>query len=486
MSPGRGTPPAAPALAPAVFPAGALRPTETPCVSASPRGSLSKGSVAMCVNLTLYARPSSRQNRSFRAALTRVEYNLDFRGAANQTGAQVVQGTTQFARVIWIVLDSVGIGELPDAADYGDVGRDTLGHIARSHPLHLPNLVRLGLANIKPLDYLTPPAHPAGSYGKGATRSPGKDTTTGHWEMAGIWLDQAFPVYPHGFPSALIAEFERQIGRRTLANKPASGTEILKELGAEHVRTGYPIVYTSGDSVVQIAAHEDVIPVPDLYRMCEIARELLDGPDRVGRVIARPFTGTPGNFRRTERRHDYAVEPPRPMLMDVLVEKKIPIFGIGKIHDIYNGRGVDDYVTTKNNGDGMAKLTEALARQPKGLIFANLVDFDMLYGHRKDVEGFARSLEEFDQLLGPLLEELKTTDLLLLTADHGCDPDPVNPTTDHSREYVPIVAYSPGDADGTNLGIRETLADMGQTVAENFGTKIPHGTSFLGLLTKSK
>ena len=228
------------------------------------------------------------------------------------------QGTTHFARVIWIVLDSVGIGELPDAADYGDVGRDTLGHIARSRPLHLPNLVRLGLANIKPLDHLTPPAHPAGSYGKGATRSPGKDTTTGHWEMAGIWLDQAFPVYPHGFPPALIAEFESQIGRRTLANKPASGTEILKELGAEHMRTGYPIVYTSGDSVFQIAAHEDVIPVPELYRMCEIARKLLDGPNRVGRVIARPFTGTAWKFSphrtppRLRRRAAEADAPRRP------------------------------------------------------------------------------------------------------------------------------------------------------------------------------
>ena len=391
-----------------------------------------------------------------------------------------------FERIIWIVLDSVGIGELPDAAEYGDVGRDTLGHIARSRPLKIPNLVRLGLADIKPLEYLTPAAEALGSYGKGATRSPGKDTTTGHWEMAGIWLDQAFPVYPGGFPKALIAEFENQIGRRTLGNKPASGTEILKELGDEHVRTGFPIVYTSGDSVFQIAAHEDVIPVPELYRMCEIARKLLDGPNRVGRVIARPFAGANGDYSRTERRHDYAVEPPRPMLLDVLAEKKVPVFGIGKIHDIYNARGVDDYVTTKNNADGMAKLREALKSRTRGLIFVNLVDFDMLYGHRKDVEGFAQSLEEFDELLGPLLEESRTTDLLLLTADHGCDPDPVNPTTDHSREYVPIVAYSPGDADGTNLGIRETLADMGQTVAENFGTWIPHGTSFLGLLTKSK
>ncbi len=389
------------------------------------------------------------------------------------------QGSARFERVIWIVLDSVGIGELPDAADYGDVGRDTLGHIARSRPLRVPNLVRLGIANIKPLNHLTAPAKPAGNFGKGATRSPGKDTTTGHWEMAGIWLEQAFPVYPHGFPLSLIAEFERQIGRRTLGNKPASGTEILKELGAEHVRTGFPIVYTSGDSVFQIAAHEDAIPVPELYRICEIARKLLDDADRVGRVIARPFAGTPGNFKRTERRHDYAVEPPRPMLLDVLADLKVPVFGVGKIHDIYNGRGVDDYVTTKNNADGMNKLTEALAKRPKGLIFANLVDFDMLYGHRKDVEGFARSLEEFDEMLGLFLDVLAPTDLLLITADHGCDPDPVNPTTDHSREYVPILAYSKSAQGGTNLGTRATLADMGQTVAENFGGKIPHGSSFL-------
>ena len=385
----------------------------------------------------------------------------------------------RFERVIWIVLDSVGIGALPDAADYGDVGRDTLGHIARSRPLRLPNLARLGLASIKPLDHLTALPQPEGSYGKGATVSPGKDTTTGHWEMAGIWLDRPFPIYPHGFPKELIAEFECRIGRPTLGNKPASGTEIIKELGGEHIRTGFPIVYTSGDSVFQIAAHEDVVPVAELYRMCEIGRALLDGPNRVGRVIARPFTGAPGNFRRTERRHDYAVEPPRPMLLDVLADRKILVFGVGKIHDIYNGRGVSDYVTTKDNADGMAKLNQAIAQRLTGLIFANLVDFDMLYGHRKDVEGFARSLEEFDELLGPFLKSLRDSDFLLITADHGCDPDPVNPTTDHSREYVPILAYSPGSPGGKNLGVRSTLADMGQTVAENFGGSIPQGTSFL-------
>jgi phosphopentomutase len=249
------------------------------------------------------------------------------------------------------------------------------------------------------------------------------------------------------------------------------------------MRTGWPIVYTSGDSVFQIATHEDVIPIAELYGMCGIARELLDGPNRVGRVIARPFAGDAGNFRRTERRHDYAVEPPRPMLLDVLGDSKVPVFGVGKIHDIYNGRGVGDYVTTKNNSDGMSKLTESLTNRSAGLIFANLVDFDMLYGHRKDVEGFARSLEAFDAALGPFLSSLRVSDLLLITADHGCDPDPVNPTTDHSREYVPILAYSPNSTRGANLGIRSTLADMGQTVAANFGSApIPHGSSFLDSL----
>jgi phosphopentomutase len=384
-----------------------------------------------------------------------------------------------YERVFWIVLDSVGIGELPDAADYGDTGRNTLGHIAESRPLQIPNLVRLGLANIAPLKFQTPPAAPSAAYGKGATRSPGKDTTTGHWEMAGVWLEQAFPVYKNGFPRELMEEFEQQIGRKVIGNKPASGTEIIKELGEEHVRTGKPIVYTSGDSVFQIAAHEDVIPVTELYRMCEIARHLLDGPHRVGRVIARPFSGTPGNYGRTTRRHDYAVDPPKPMLLDVLAERKVRVLGVGKIHDIYNGRGVDEYLTTKGNADGMEKLTAAAKERKDGLIFCNLVDFDMLYGHRKDVEGFAKSLEEFDRMLGEFLPLLSLTDMLMITADHGCDPDPRWPTTDHSREYVPILAYSPGNAAGVSLGVRATLADMGQTIAENFGGTIPHGKSFL-------
>jgi phosphopentomutase len=390
-----------------------------------------------------------------------------------------------FDRVVWIVLDSVGIGPLPDAADYGDTGRDTLGHVARSRPLELPNLVWLGLGNILPLEHLPPAREPLGSFGKAATHSPGKDTTTGHWEMAGIWLDRPFPVYPHGFPRELIEQFEAAIGRKTLGNKPASGTEIIKELGEEHVRTGRPIVYTSGDSVFQIAAHEDVIPIEELYRMCEIARKLLTGPHQVGRVIARPFTGAPGNFRRTERRHDYAVAPPRPMLLDVLAERGVPVLGVGKIHDIYDGRGVDHFLRTSSNADGMAKLHAAMAERPAGLIFANLVDFDMLYGHRKDVEGFARSLEEFDRLLGPLVAELRPKDLLLLTADHGCDPDACSPSTDHSREYVPVLAYGPNARPGISLGTRETLADLGQTIAENFGAAIPHGASFLSSLSRN-
>ena len=389
---------------------------------------------------------------------------------------------SELPRVVWIVLDSVGIGALPDAAEYGDAGRNTLGHIARSRRLRVPNLARLGIGNIAPLEHIPPAAAPLASYGRGATRSPGKDTTVGHWEMAGIWLERPFPVYPHGFPRELIAEFEREIGRGTLGNKPASGTEILKELGEEHVRTGRPIVYTSGDSVFQIAAHEEVIPVPELYRMCEIARRLLDGPHRVGRVIARPFVGTAGNFLRTANRHDYAVEPPGPMLLDLLAERGAKVAAIGKIRDIYNGRGISSHTPTKNNAEGMEEITKAVAAGTSELIFANLVDFDMLYGHRKDVEAFARALEEFDAGLGPLVERLGGEDVLLITADHGCDPCPCSPSTDHSREYVPVLAYEPARPRGNDLGTRETLADLGQTVAEIFGARLGHGTSFLDRL----
>jgi len=382
-----------------------------------------------------------------------------------------------FGRVIWIVLDSVGIGEMPDAEAYGDKGSDTLGNIARQRRLKLPNLCRLGLANIRPLAGLDPVSEPAGAYGRCALASPGKDTTTGHWEMAGIHLQKPFPLFPRGFPREVMEPFETRIGRHTLGNKAASGTEIIKELGEEHVRTGSPIVYTSADSVFQIAAHEDVIPLFELYKMCEAARDILRGPYEVGRVIARPFVGEPGAFTRTSNRHDYAVPPPRGMLLDQLQARGVEIYSVGKIFDVFLGRGIGEQVKTKTNADGMDKTLRAMDEQDGGLIFVNLVDFDMLYGHRNDVEGYARALEEVDAWLPALDAKLAADDLVILTADHGCDP--TTPSTDHSREYVPLLAYGPEARAGVNLGVRGSLSDIGQTVADNFGTTIVTGASFL-------
>jgi phosphopentomutase len=382
-----------------------------------------------------------------------------------------------FRRVIWIVLDSVGIGAMPDAADYGDVGSDTLGNIARARVLNLPNLCRLGLANIKPLAGLAPAPFPAGAFGRCALASPGKDTTTGHWEMAGIHLEKPFPLYPRGFPREIMDEFERRIGRRTLGNKAASGTEIVKELGAEHMRTGSPIVYTSADSVFQIAAHEEVIPLWELYKICETARAILRGPHEVGRVIARPFTGAPGSFTRTPNRKDYAVPPPKGMLLDRLDERDIEVYSVGKIFDVFLGRGIRDHVKTKDNADGMAKTLEAMDAVERGLVFVNLVDFDQQYGHRNDVEGYATALEQFDRWLPAFERKLHDGDLAILTADHGCDP--TTPSTDHSREYVPLLVHGPKARAGVDLGLRATLADVGQTVAENFAATIGRGTSFL-------
>ncbi len=385
-----------------------------------------------------------------------------------------------FGRVIWIVLDSVGIGEMPDAAAYGDAGSDTLGNLARFYGLRLPNFCRLGLANIRPLEGLAAAAAPLGCYGRSATHSPGKDTTTGHWEMMGIHLERPFPVYPHGFPREVMEEFERQIGRKTLGNVPASGTEIIQQLGEEHMRTGQPIVYTSADSVFQIAAHEEVIPLAELYRICEIARRILRGPHEVGRVIARPFVGIPGAFQRTANRHDYAVAPPPGMLLDKLAEAGVEVVSIGKIYDIYLGRGIARAEKTKSNAEGMQKVLEASGTCGGGLILANFVDFDMLYGHRNDAAGYARALEEADGWLPELLGRLAPDDLLILTADHGCDP--TTPSTDHSREYVPVLVYGPAARRGENLGTRASLADMGQTVAENFRVQIEKGESFLSLI----
>jgi phosphopentomutase len=383
-----------------------------------------------------------------------------------------------FERVILVVLDSLGVGAQPDAAEWGDAGRDTLGHIAEKHLLAIPNFARLGLANIRPLAGVPPAASPEGAFGKATLLSPGKDTTAGHWEMCGVILDRAFPIYPHGFPPEIMEPFERAIGRRTLGNFPVSGTEIIKQLGEEHLRTGFPIVYTSGDSVFQVAAHEDAIPVEDLYRICGIARGLLQGEHRVGRVIARPFTGSPGAFRRTERRHDYAVEPPRPMLLDLLAENGLEVTGVGKIPDIFLGRGIAKKLAGHNNREALKSTVSALDGAHAGLVFTNLVDFDMLYGHRLDVEGYGRAIEAVDSALPRLLTRLAPSDLLILTADHGCDP--LGPSTDHSREYVPVLATGPRAARGVNLGTRATLADVGATVAENFGLRLAQGTSFLG------
>ena len=386
-----------------------------------------------------------------------------------------------FRRVVWIVFDSVGIGAMPDAADYGDAGSDTLGNIARRRRLNLPNLSSLGLGNIRPLEGIAPAAAPAGSYGRCALASPGKDTTTGHWEMVGIHLQKPFPLYPHGFPREIMDEFEGRIGRSTLGNRAASGTEIIQELGEEHMRTGSPIVYTSADSVFQVAAHEEVIPVWELYKICETARDILRGPYEVGRVIARPFVGSPGAFTRTPNRHDYAVPPPRGMLLDQLEARRVPTHSIGKIIDIFLGRGITDFDKTKSNADGMQKTLEAIDGQAEGLIFANLVDFDMLYGHRNDVEGYAKALEEADAWIPELTSRLNDGDVAILTADHGCDP--TTPSTDHSREYVPLLVYGPKVRAGVDLGVRTTLSDIGQTVAAIFGTSIPEGVSFLDAIS---
>lgn len=373
------------------------------------------------------------------------------------------------------MLDSVGIGAMPDAASYGDEDSDTLGHIAERRALALPNLLQLGLSNIRPFHGLAPVANPSGAFGKCTLASPGKDTTTGHWEMAGILLEKPFPLFPDGFPREVMDPFEAEIHRKTLGNKAASGTEIIAELGEEHMRTGSPIVYTSADSVFQIAAHESVIPLEQLYEICATARRILQGPYEVGRVIARPFEGTTGSFVRTPNRKDFAIPPPPGMLLDQLAAENIPVYGVGKISDIFLGRGITRSAKTKNNADGMQKTQTAMGEQSQGLILVNLVDFDQLYGHRNDVEGYAAALEAVDSWLPELA--VREQDLVILTADHGCDP--TTPSTDHSREYTPLLVYGPRVRRGVDLRTRATLADIGQTVADIFGTQIKAGSSFL-------
>ncbi len=387
-----------------------------------------------------------------------------------------------FRRVILIVLDSAGIGELPDAATYEDQGSNTLGNIARVTPLGLPTLRSLGLDRLVALGHGPAKAgcreRPIGAFGRMAEASAGKDSVTGHWEMMGLVLDRPFPTFPTGFPPDLIAEYERRIGRGTIGNEGASGTEIISRLGPEHLRTGKPILYTSADSVFQVAAHEEVVPVEELYRMCEAGVDLFVRGVGIARVIARPFVGVPGAFTRTANRRDYALEPLSDTLLDRLTARGIPVAAIGKIHDLFAGRGIDRSWRSRSDSDGLDLLQSAMGEIHDGLIFVNLVDSDTLYGHRNDISGYAANLEGIDTRLAAILQELRTGDLLVVTADHGNDP--TTPSTDHSREYVPLLLAGPRVRAGADLGTRATFADLGQTLADNFGVpRLEHGASFL-------
>jgi phosphopentomutase len=386
---------------------------------------------------------------------------------------------SKFKRICLVILDSAGIGEMPDSAAWGDAGADTIGNILKSRKVNLPNLQKLGLGNIKDLNELPAIENPSGNYGKCTLKSNGKDTTTGHWEIAGIVMEKAFPTFPQGFPQRIIDEFVAETNvPGVLANVPASGTEIIKQFGDEHMKTGKPIVYTSADSVFQIAAHEEVVPIERLYEMCEIARKILDGEDKVGRVIARPFVGnTAEDFKRTENRHDYAVAPPSDNLLPLLKDKNLDVVCIGKIASIYDSIGVTEELTAKNNDQSIDQTINALNAESKGLIFSNLVDFDMLYGHRRDTEGYAKALEHFDARLPEIMAALKDDDLLVITADHGNDPTMKG--SDHTREYTPLLVYGKSAKQGVNLGTRQSLSDIGQTIAENFDVRLKDGTSFL-------
>jgi phosphopentomutase len=381
-------------------------------------------------------------------------------------------------RVILIVLDSCGIGELPDAHLYQDEGSNTIVNTAKAvGGLKLPNLEELGLGNIDRILGVNPKTDVLGNYGKMAELSAGKDSTSGHWEMMGLVLEKPFPLYPHGFPPEIIEPFEKAIGSKILGNKPASGTEIIKELGKEHMRTGHPIVYTSADSVFQIAAHEEIISVDKLYEICMKARKILTGEHGVARVIARPFVGKSGSFKRTERRKDFSLPPPAETVLDMLKKNGVPVIGLGKIEDLFAGHGLTESIHTKNNSDGMDKLVEAIKKFENGLLFINLVDFDMLWGHRNDPQAFASGLEDFDRRLSEVLNLLKLDDLLIITADHGCDP--TTPSTDHSREYVPLLVYGESMNKGVNLGTRKSFSDVGKTIADIFKvSKTNNGESF--------
>jgi phosphopentomutase len=393
-----------------------------------------------------------------------------------------------FKRIFLIVLDSVGIGEMPDAAQFGDQGAHTLGHIAeKMNGLQLPNLQKLGLGNIEEVQGVEPVQHPLAAYGRMKEASVGKDTMTGHWEIMGLQISTPFRTFTEtGFPDELIQTLEERTGRKVIGNKAASGTEIIVELGQQHMETGHLIVYTSADSVLQIAAHEEVVPLEELYKICEIARELtLAEPYMLGRVIARPFEGEPGSFQRTTNRHDYALKPFSPTVMNALADQGLDSIALGKISDIFDGEGVTKALKTTSNMDGTDKLIQTLKEEFHGLSFLNLVDFDALYGHRRDPIGYGKALEEFDARLPEVLDLLQDEDLLIITADHGNDP--VHHGTDHTREYVPLLAYSPSLKQGMNMGIRDTFADIGATIAQNFGVKQPeYGVSFLSQINEVK
>ncbi|MBI2219818.1 MAG: phosphopentomutase [Acidobacteria bacterium] len=380
-------------------------------------------------------------------------------------------------------MDSVGIGELPDAAAYGDQGSNTLGNIARNRRLQIPTLRSLGLPRVVPLRDVEPIASPIACYGRMAEASAGKDSVTGHWEIAGIVLDSPFPTFPRGFPQDLLAAYEARIGRRVLGNTVASGTAIIDALGAEHMRTGLPIVYTSADSVFQIAAHEEIVPVPELYRFCEAAYEMVGEGLGVGRVIARPFVGVPGRFTRTANRKDYALPPRGETLLDRLQAAGWPVVAVGKIEDLFAGRGVSRAIHTASDDEGMDVVERMMEETERGLIFANLVDFDTQFGHRNDVAGYAANIERFDARLAEILPRLRAGDLLVVTADHGNDP--TTPSTDHSREYVPLLVTGPQVEQGVDVGTRSTFADLGQTLADLFGVgPLANGTSFLREIRK--
>lgn len=383
-------------------------------------------------------------------------------------------------RVIWIVLDSVGMGELPDAERFGDKGSNTLGNIAASVGLSVPNMRKLGLGNIEGMQNIEMVDNPKGCYGRLAEISDGKDTTIGHWEMVGIYSKQPFPTYPQGFPENIIERFKQETGvEGVLGNCVASGTEIIKRLGDEHVRTGYPIVYTSADSVFQIACHESICPVERLYEMCGKAREILTGRDAAARVIARPFVGESGNYTRTSNRRDFSLKPPADNLLVRMKEAGLDVIAVGKIEDIFAGEGITEAVHTKDNMDGVKQTIRYMKEENTGLIFTNLVDFDMKWGHRNDVQGYAQGLEQFDSVLPEIMEAMKPEDILIITADHGCDP--TTPSTDHSREYVPVLVYGQKLLQNINLKTGKTYADIGQTVAELFELKpLAVGESFLG------